>query len=146
MFQCYPASGLRSWYSLLSVSVLFLGGSESLVVPFWLLRLLLSWNSQNNPVKLSATKLNNKPTLIVSMWSFCHVHTSLGIGYSSDSSIRATWLILGRFSDIGSTHLKAVKSVLFKALVDGFVSRFGSITSSDRLCWTIIFSHSTKCT
>lgn len=99
--------------------------------------------------KLSAPNSTKRSLVFIDIrggFQSCLDHTSLGIGYSSDSSIRATWLILGRFSDIGSTHLRAVKSVLFNALVDGFVSRFGSITSSDRLCWTIIFSHSTKCT
>lgn len=72
--------------------------------------------------------------------------TSLGIGYSSDSSIRTTWLILGLLSESGSTHLKAVKRALLRALVDGLVSMFGSITSSERLLPTIIFSQSTRLT
>jgi len=72
--------------------------------------------------------------------------TSLGKGYSSDSNIRTTWPILGLFSESGSTHLKAVKRVRFKALVDGFTSMLGSTTSSDLLFPTIIFSQSTRFT
>lgn len=63
----YPASGFRSWYSLLSVSVLFLGGSDSLVVPFWLLRLLLSWNPQN---WYKISEPNSTKDLIRKFWSF----------------------------------------------------------------------------
>ena len=72
--------------------------------------------------------------------------TSLGMGYSSDSSMRTTWLILGLFSESGSTHLKAVKRARLRALVDGLASIFGSTTSSDRLLPTIIFSQSTRFT
>ena len=72
--------------------------------------------------------------------------TSRGIGYSSDSSMRTTWLIFGLLSESGSTHLKAVKSARLRALVDGLVSMFGSTTSSERLSWTIILSHSTRLT
>lgn len=79
----------------------------------------------------------------MTMWE---KQTSLGKGYSSDSSIRTTWLILGLFSESGSTHLKAVKRARFKALVDGFTSMFGSTTSSDLLLPTIIFSQSTRFT
>lgn len=68
------------------------------------------------------------------------------MGYSSDSSIRTTWVIRGLLSESGSTHLKAVKSALLRALVDGLVSMFGSTTSSDRLLPTITFSQSTKLT
>lgn len=72
--------------------------------------------------------------------------TSRGIGYSSDSSMRTTWLILGLFSASGSTHLRAVKRARLRALVDGLVSMLGSNTSSERRKPTIIFSQSTKFT
>lgn len=68
------------------------------------------------------------------------------MGYSSDSSIRTTWVIRGLLSESGSTHLKAVKSALLRALVEGLVSMFGSTTSSDRLFPTITFSQSTRLT
>jgi len=72
--------------------------------------------------------------------------TSRGIGYSSDSSMRTTWLILGLFSASGSTHLRAVKRARLRALVDGLVSMLGSNTSSERRKPTIILSQSTKFT
>lgn len=72
--------------------------------------------------------------------------TSLGMGYSSDSSIRTTWLIFGLLSESGSTHLRAVRSALLRALVGGLVSIFGSTTSSERLLPTIIFNQSTRFT
>lgn len=70
--------------------------------------------------------------------------TSLGIGYSSDSSILTTWLIVGLCWALGSTHLKAVKRALLRADVDGLVSRLGSTTWSARLAPTIILSQSTR--
>lgn len=79
-------------------------------------------------------------------WEEIEILTSLGIGYSSDSSILTTWPILGLFSESGSTHLRAVRSARFRALVDGLTSMFGSTTSSDRLLPTIIFSQSTRFT
>jgi hypothetical protein len=45
-----------------------------------------------------------------------------------------------------STHLRAVKSARFRALVEGRVSIVGSTTSSERLLATIIFSQSTRFT
>lgn len=72
--------------------------------------------------------------------------TSRGIGYSSDSSMRTTWLIFGLFSESGSTHLNAVKRARLRALVEGLVSMLGSNTSSERLNPTIILSQSTKFT
>lgn len=72
--------------------------------------------------------------------------TSLDRGYSSDSSMRTTWLVFGLFSESGSTHLNAVRRARLRALVDGLVSIVGSTTSSERLLATIIFNHSTRFT
>lgn len=72
--------------------------------------------------------------------------TSLGRGYSSDSSMRTTCPILGLFSASRSTHLKAVKRARLRALVDGLVAIFGSKTSSERLLPTFILSQSTRFT
>lgn len=97
-------------------------------------------------IKSDITKVTKRNKYIVHAIDKIQKLTSLGMGYSSDSSMRTTWLILGLFSESGSTHLKAVKRARLRALVDGLASIFGSTTSSDRLLPTIIFSQSTRFT
>lgn len=95
---------------------------------------------------LTLLKLQKEINILFMLLTKIQKLTSLGMGYSSDSSMRTTWLILGLFSESGSTHLKAVKRARLRALVDGLASIFGSTTSSDRLLPTIIFSQSTRFT
>lgn len=100
-------------------------------------------HQQSNLILL---KLQKEINILFMLLTKIQKLTSLGMGYSSDSSMRTTWLILGLFSESGSTHLKAVKRARLRALVDGLASIFGSTTSSDRLLPTIIFSQSTRFT